>query len=102
MKKPEYVFNGLVNVPNINIEYRGFHIIPKRDFGGYPYSNVNVYKKGYVIVKGGCNVMAGATWADSVIVAKAMIDSHIEADGNAELFWKIHRAKQGLDEWSEV
>lgn len=101
-KKPEFVSNGLVNVPDINIEYKGFNIIPKRDFGKYPYSNVNTYRKGYVIVKDGVNVMAGGAWATSVIQAKSMIDSHIEANGNAELFWKIHRSKQGLDEWEEV
>lgn len=102
MKKAEMVFNGLVNVPNINIEYRGFNIVPKRDFGSYPYSNVNTYRKGYVVVKNGVNVIAGASWASSVIEAKAMIDSHIKADGDGDLFWKIHRAKQGRDEYEEV
>jgi hypothetical protein len=103
MKKvPEYVSNGLVNVPDIDIEYRGFHIKAKRDFGSYPYSNVNTYKKGYVVVKDGCNPMPGATWATSVIGARVMIDSYIEAEGDARLFWEIHRAKQGLDEYTEV
>jgi hypothetical protein len=101
-KKAEKVSNGLVNVPNIDIEYRGFHIVPKRDFGNYPHHNVNTYKKGYVVTQDGMNVMAGATWASSVIEAKVMIDSHIEADGDGDLFWKIMRKKQGLDEYEEV
>lgn len=101
-KKVEHVSNGLVNVPNIDIEYKGFHIMPKRDFGGYPYSNVNTIRKGYVVVKDGCNVMPGATWAHSVIEAKEMIESYIEAEGNGDLFWKIHREKQGLGEYEEV
>lgn len=101
-KKAETVSNGLVNVPNIDIEYRGFHIKPKRDFGSYPHQNVNTYCKGYVVVQNGCNVIAGGAWASSVIEAKALIDSHIEADGDAELFWKIHREKQGLAEYVEV
>lgn len=102
-KEAEYVFNGLINVPNIDIEYRGYHIVPKRDFGGYPFSsNGNTYRRGYVVVQGCVNVMPGATWSSSVIEAKAMIDSYIEADGDNQLFWEIHRKKQGRDEYQEV
>lgn len=101
-KKVEWVFNGIVNVPDIDIEYRGFHIRPKRDFGGYPYANVNTYKKGYVVVKDGMNAMPGATWSFSVIEAKVMIDSFIEAGGDAKVFWEITREKQGLAEYEEV
>lgn len=101
-KKAELVHNGIINVPNIDIEYRGFHIRPKLDFGRTPYQNVNTYRKGYVVVKGNVNVMAGGTWATSVIEAKAMIDAHIEADGNGEMFWKILRVKQGMSDYEEV
>lgn len=101
-KNAEFVNNGLVNVPNIDIEYKGFHIVPKLDFGSYPYQSVNTYRKGYIAVKNGANAMAGATWAKSIIEAKAMIDSHIEANGDAKLFWSILRSKQGLDEYQEV
>lgn len=101
-KKVERISNGLVNVPDIKIEYRGFIIQPKRDFGGYPYSNVNTIRKGYVAVRDGLNYMPGATWAGSVIEAKAMIDSYIEADGDGQKFWEIHREKQGLAEFEEV
>jgi hypothetical protein len=101
-KRAEKVFNGICNVPNIDIEYKGFHIIPKRDFGKYPYMNVNTYRKGYVIVQNNVNVMAGATWTSSIVEAKVLIDSHIEANGDSDLFWKIQRSKQGLDEYEEV
>lgn len=101
-KKAEFVSNGLVNVPNIDIEYRGYHIIPKLDFGSYPYLNVNTYKKGYVIVKDSMNVMPGATWATSIIEAKEMINSLIESNGDGQLFWEIQRRKQGLEEYEEV
>lgn len=101
-KKADLVNNGLVNVPNINIEYKGFHIVPKLDFGKYPHSDVNTYRKGYVVVKSGINVMPGATWASSIIESKEMIESYLEANGNAELFWTIIRRKQGLEEYEEV
>lgn len=102
-KKAEKVHNGLVNVPNIDIEYRGFHIIAKRDFGRYAHHNVNTYRKGYVITNdNGCNVMPGAAWAASVIEAKVMVDTLIEAEGDGALFWEILRAKQGRDEYEEV
>ena len=101
-KEAELVHNGLVNVPQIDIEYRDFHIVPKLDFGSTPYQNVNTYRKGYVIVKDGVNVMPGATWATSVIEAKVMIDVYIEADGNGEMFWKILRVKQGMCDYEKV
>ena len=102
MKEAEKVHNGLVNVPNIDIEYKGYHIKPKLDFGGYAHKNVNTYYKGYVVVKDGYNAMPGATWSPSVIGAKVMIDTFIEADGDGDVFWKLHRSKQGLDEYKEV
>lgn len=101
-KKAEKVSNGLVMVPKIDIEYRGFHIEAKRDFGNQPFSNVNTYRKGYVVVKNGANIMPGGTWASSIIEAKVMIDTYLEADGNAQLFWDILRRKQGLGEYEEV
>lgn len=101
-KRPKFVNNGLVNVPNIEIEYRGFIIKPKLDFGKYPYQGVNTYRKGYVMTKDGYNVMAGATWATSIVEAKSMIDSHLEAEGDPIRFWKIENAKRGLNEYEEV
>ena len=102
MKEAKMIHNGLVNVPDIDLEYRDFHIVPKLDFDGMPYQNVNTYRKGYVIVKDYVNIMPGATWATSVIEAKAMIDAYIEADGNAEMFWKIFRVKEGKCDYLKV
>lgn len=102
-KKAATVYNGLLNVPDIRIEYQGYTIQPKRDFGGNPYfSNGNVYKKGYIVVQNGMAVMPGATWSASIVEAKAAIDSLIDADGDIEKFWDIMREKQGRTEWSEV
>lgn len=103
MKKFIKVSNGLINVPNIEINYRGYKIIPKRDFGKYPYQNNGcVYSKGYVVTDGTCNVMPGATWSHSVIEAKAMIDTLHESIETGKDFWELHRVKQGLMEWEEV
>jgi hypothetical protein len=47
-------------------EYAGFLIKPKRDFGStgfYDSKTRRNVKEGWVIVKDGCNVMPGATWA---------------------------------------
>lgn len=101
-KEAELVYNGIVNVPNILIEYKGFEIRQKLDFGGYPYQNVNTYKKGYVVVQDHTNVLAGGTWSKSIIEAKVAIDCHIEAKGDSFLFWKLLNEHQGLGEWEEV
>jgi hypothetical protein len=104
MKKAELVSNGLIKVPNILIEYRGYQIKPKRDFGSHPYhtSNGGVIYKGYVVTDGICNVMPGATWAHSVSEAKEMIDVFIESNGDSAKFWELLRERQGLAEWEEV
>ena len=104
MKKAEKVSNGLIKVPNILIEYRGYKIEPKRDLGSHPYhrSNGGVIYKGYVVTDGICNVMPGATWAHSVVEAKAMVDVFIESNGDSAKFWELLRERQGLAEWEEV
>lgn len=44
-----------------------FRIVPKRDFGstGYLIKGKHV-TRGFVVVLGGCNVMPGATWFQTV------------------------------------
>lgn len=101
-KKATMRFNGLAMVPDIDIEYRGFNIKAKMDFGNSPYKNVNTYRKGYVVVKDGVNAMPGAIWATSIVEAKSMIDSFIEADGSSAMFWVIQGEKQGKNEYEEV
>lgn len=103
LKKAAKVSNGLINVPDIRIEYRGYIIKPKRDFGGSPfYVNGNQYSRGYVVTDGSCNVMPGATWSESIIGAKALIDCLIESKETGRDFWDILRETQGLTEWEEV
>lgn len=102
-KKAEYVSNGLINVPNIDIEYRGYHIVPKRDFGNSPFQSAGcIFSKGYIITDGYCNMMPGASWSHDVIGAKVMIDILIEAKESGKDFWDLLREKQGLAEWEEV
>ena len=102
-KKPKYINNGLINVPDIIIEYRGYKIEPKLDFGKYPYQGAGyVCSKGYVVTDGICNVMPGATWSQDVIGAKVMIDTLIESKETGNDFWDLLREKQGLSEWIEV
>jgi hypothetical protein len=68
------------------IEYRGFFIKPKTDFG-------NTENEGYIVVQNGVNVLAGATWGKSISDAKMMVDCHIEANGDADRFWQLVRNK---------
>jgi hypothetical protein len=64
------------------IDYRGFTIAPKRDFIGKGfYINGAFTKRGYVVVKDGCNAMPGATWFHTIESAKEAIDILIEVGG---------------------
>ena len=65
------------------MEYRGFKIEQKRDFGEYGYliPGKGLVKTGYVITDGRCNVMPGASWAITPSVARKMIDAYIAAGG---------------------
>lgn len=96
--------------------YRGFVIVPKRDFGtsGYWSSehlcNLNA---GWVVTYGsgsfaGCNAAPGATFAWTLQSAREMIDDLIEAGGsgrhdrigegtNAERFWELTRARHAAE-----
>ena len=65
------------------VDYRGFTIEPKQDFGPGPgfYINGQFIKRGYVVVKDGCNAMPGATWFDTIEDAKEAIDILIDVGG---------------------
>lgn len=70
-------------------KYRGHEIKPKRDFGETGYFIDGKYvKKGWNVVKDGCNIMPGATWFQTVQEAKESIDLLIAVKGNAEEFWR--------------
>lgn len=101
--KAMMVNNGIINVPDVYIDYRGYKIVPKMDFGGKSWLiNGNTIQRGYIVVRGGINIMPGATWFTSVIEAKAGIDCLIESGKTNRGFWELFREKQGLDEWEEV
>lgn len=102
-KMADYRYNGMINVPDIMIEYQGYIIQPKLDMGRTSwFSNGNQINRGYVITDGTCNIMPGGTWAHSVLEAKVMIDIYIESAGISEEFWNLLREKQGLAEWEYV
>lgn len=100
----EFVNNGMINVPNIKLEYRGYYIVPKRDMGSSAWLvNANLIRKGYVVTDDGIiNVMPGATWFKSVVEAKVAIDILFEANDDSQKFWELLREKQGLSEYEEV
>ena len=77
--------------------YRGFQIHLKRDFGrgkGFLIKGRYV-KRGYVVTNGTCNVMPGATWAQTIFQARGLIDALIESQGDSNKFWEIVRADKG-------
>lgn len=91
------VFNGLINVPDIHVEYQGFTIQPKRDFGGVPYHDAgNVYQRGFIVTKDHMQVMPGGAWFTSVIEARAAIDILLEA--GPEQFWEVWRQRSNGEE----
>jgi len=90
----EMVNNGLMLVPKILVEYRGYRIVPKLDFGRRPFLADGVWvSSGYVVTDGMCNVMPGGVWAESVPEAKTMVDVFIETNGDAQKFWEVMRSR---------
>jgi hypothetical protein len=98
-------------------EYRGFRIVPKRDFGQYGYwssehrCNLNA---GWVVCYGNCricNAAPGATFAWTILGARNMIDDLISAGfepeldlasignapGDAQEFWRLNYARHGIE-----
>lgn len=102
-KTAERIFNGMVNVPDIRIDYKGYTIQPKLDMGSTPWRiGPNEIRKGYVITKDGVSIMPGATWSTTVCGAKNMIDAHIYSTGDSEVFFKLLDYANGKNEWEEV
>jgi len=66
------------------IAYRGFIIVPKRDFGEHGHYSYGYWiKSGWVVTFGsgeyeGCNAMPGATWFSFVDEAMRAIDIYLE------------------------
>ena len=81
--------NLLISDPT-RIPYRGHSIVPKRDFGSTGYwMNGRFVKKGFVVVKDGCNVMPGACWFQTIEEAQHAIRVLIKTKGNDDHFWEI-------------
>jgi hypothetical protein len=75
------------------MEYRGYTIGPKRDFGGKPFSiEGRSVMSGFVVGKDHVgNIMPGATWFETIEQAKHGIDCHIAANGSSDEFWRLVR-----------
>lgn len=77
------------------IEYAGFKIMPKRDFGEsgfYDDKTRRNVKEGWVVTREGCNPMPGATWAHTQAGATQLIDVFLAVDEDAQKFWHLLRA----------
>ncbi len=75
-------------------KYRGYKIVPKRDFGPGPgyFIDGKYVKKGWLITDGLCNVAPGATWFESIALAQEGIDALIAAGADSDKFWAILHA----------
>lgn len=81
------------------IEFQGFTILPKRDFGtvGFNIMGEKV-RDGFVVTKNGCNVMPGATWFQTVVAAKRAILNWIDAGENSDIWWLLEGVGGGTIE----
>lgn len=85
---------------NYTCEYAGFWIKPKRDFGEtgfYDSKTRRNVKEGWVICKGGCNAMPGATWAHNLAEAHQMIDAFMAVGEDGQKFWHLLRAINAVE-----
>lgn len=73
-----------------SINIGNYRIVPKRDFG-----TGQKHQHGWVVTKGACNILPGATWARSMDEAKKLLNCFIAAGGDelgetrevAQRFW---------------
>lgn len=87
------------------IEYRGYHIVEKRDFGstGYFTNGVHV-RHGYVVTDGSIiNEMPGAAWFLTVEAAMRAIDDFIVSQDmrlkrGEHPFWRLARFRRETEE----
>jgi hypothetical protein len=79
--------------------HKGYEIQPKQDFAPLGYLHEGRYiKDGYIVVRGGCNVMPDATWFLTIESAIAHINYLIEANGDVEKFWRLSKGEPEPDE----
>jgi hypothetical protein len=102
-KQAEMVRNGMISVPNISIEYKGFTIRPKLDMGSTPWLvNGNEYRRGYIVTRNDIQIMPGGAWFTSVIEARFAIDILIEAREDGPTFWNLWNEYSGRNEYESV
>ena len=101
-KKANLVSNGMINVPNIAIPYRGYIIRPKLDMGSTPWRcNGNDIRSGYIVVtQANIQAMPCGAWFNSVIEAKCAVD--ILIDVGADGFHEAYNRLNGMDLYEEV
>jgi hypothetical protein len=64
------------------VDYRGFTIVPKRDFIGAGFFIDGRYvKRGYVVTRDGCNAVPGAAWFITIEDARKAVDVLIDGGG---------------------
>lgn len=103
MKKAEMLRNGMILVPNISIEYKGFTIRPKLDMGSSPLLvDGNEYRRGYIVTRDGLQVMPGGVWFASVVEARFAIDVFVEAGEDGPTFWNLWNEYSGRNEYEAV
>lgn len=73
--------------------YKGFTIKPQRFYQKYLIKGRYI-STGFVVVKGGCNIMPGAIWFESEYNAQEAIDVFI-VTGNTPEFWIKWRENGG-------
>lgn len=72
------------------IRYDGYTVQPSTDFG----TKGTLESHAWVICKGGCNAMPGATWASSQRDAMMLISVLEAVGGDGQKFWHLLRAIQ--------
>ena len=83
------------------LEYRGFTIEPKRDFGRYGYRDDDgtIIKTGWIVVENYCNALPGAVWCKTIEQACECIDQLLESRMTGQDFWAIHDAAKKAGTW---
>lgn len=84
---------------NYSVQYRGFTLHVKGDFGDQPHLIDGLpCAWGYIAVRNGCNAMPGATWFQTVKDGKRGVDALIQAEAmfyapeaQAAEFWRLVR-----------
>lgn len=99
-KQAKMIHNGMICVPDISIEYKGFTIRPKLDMGSTPWLvDGNEYRRGYIVTQNNVQVMPGAVWFHSVIEARTAIDILIEVNKDSTAFWNLWNEYSGCNEY---